>query len=59
MNTDYKQIRIYDNIQAMSAQGEEWLVDKDGRVLAVFIDGSLRCEIGYINTDNVDTKVAV
>jgi hypothetical protein len=39
------QVKIYSSIQDMTGIGEEWLLNADGNVLAVFIDGDLRCEV--------------
>lgn len=51
------QIKIYSNIQDMSGKGEEWLVDAHENVIAVFIDGNLKCQILYLNNSD-KTKVA-
>lgn len=51
------QIRIYSNIQDLTGIGEEWLVDSDGNVLAIFIQGQLKCQVLYIN-DKEKTKAA-
>ena len=52
-------VKVYNNIQEMSGIGEEWLLDANGDVRAVFIDGNLRCEIYSIVDRNEITKAAV
>jgi hypothetical protein len=41
------QIKVYNNIQDLKGIGEEWLVDLVGDVIAVFIDGNLKCQVLY------------
>ena len=50
-------IKIYVNIKDLTGQGEEWLVDSKGNVIAVFLDADLRCQVLYIG-DKEKTKVA-
>jgi len=50
-------IKVYNNIQDLSGTGEEWLVNYRNDVIAVFIDGQLRCQVLYLN-DKERTKVA-
>lgn len=51
------QIKVYHNVSEMTGIGEEWLVDKNGNIRAVFIDGNFRCSITYLpNTGK--TKIA-
>lgn len=52
------EIKIYTQLRDMSGKGEEWLMDQFGNVRAVFIDGNLRCEVGYIGNSE-KTKIAV
>lgn len=35
-------IKVYVNIQEMTGIGEEWLVDADNDVIAVFYDGNFQ-----------------
>jgi hypothetical protein len=51
-------IKMYTDVSHMTGTGEEWLLDSDGNVRAVFIDGQLRCEVFAIG-DYERTKVAV
>lgn len=40
------QIKIYSNIQDLTGIGEEWLINPLTQdVIAVFIDGDLRCKV--------------
>lgn len=51
------QIKIYINVSEMTGIGEEWLVDSDANVRAVFWNGVLRCQILYIGNQD-KTKAA-
>lgn len=35
-------IHVSDNIQELTGIGEEWLVDKEGNVIFIFIEGNLK-----------------
>lgn len=39
----------YYNIQDLRGIGEEWLLKNDGDIIAVFIDGALRCNSFYVS----------
>lgn len=45
-------IKVYTNIQECTGLGEEWLLTKDGDVIAVFIDGNFRKDPEKGNNDN-------
>lgn len=52
-------ICLYLTVQDMIGVGEEWLVDKDENVRAVFIDGVMGCQIFDLPVGNTEiTKVA-
>lgn len=37
-----RDIVVYKNIQFLAGVGEEWVVDKEDKLIAVFFDGNLR-----------------
>lgn len=49
-------IQVYSNILDMKGIGEEWLLDANGNVIAVMIDGNLRCTIIHLFKGEV-TKI--
>lgn len=49
-------IKIYNDVSLMSGQGEEWLLDSQDQVIAVFIDGNFRCQVLRLTNDKEVTK---
>lgn len=50
-------VKIYDSVTQMTGHGEEWLVHGED-VLAVFIDGNLRCQVFRLCPADEVTKVS-
>ena len=51
-------IKIYNSVSDMTGIGEEWLLSLKGEVIAVFIDGMLRCEVFYVtNKEFIDSQL--
>ena len=42
MTNKYNTIRIYSDLKEMVGIGEEWLVDKNGDIIAIFWDGNFK-----------------
>ena len=51
------QIITYLKLSDMTGQGEEWLVEENGEVRAVFIDGNLKCTVLYLGNNHEVTKI--
>jgi hypothetical protein len=57
LSSSVDQIKVYTDIQSMTGQGEEWLIDSLGEVRAVFIDGTIRCQLLSMHEWQEVTKV--
>jgi hypothetical protein len=48
---------ISDTLTSLTGSGEEWLVDKNGNIIAIFIDGNFKPAY-YLNITVTDTVTA-
>jgi hypothetical protein len=42
-------MKTYESVSEMKGIGEEWLVDSQGNLVAVYLEGKLKCEVYYLD----------